>query len=128
LQLVITECLLEQFPNEPEGHLAKRRAALVCGTMLATIARQIKLGDYIDMSFSEISHQGRDNETNLEDCLEAVIGALYQDGGIDVVRYFVKHYWLQHIYTMKHPPKDAKSTLQEWVQSQAKPLPLYQLI
>lgn len=128
LQLVITEYLLSAYPKEPEGHLAKRRAALVCGKMLAEIARFIGLGPYIIMSESEEAHAGRDNDTNLEDCLEAILGALYLDSGLEAVRHLVRHYWARYSDTMITPPKDAKSMLQEWVQSQAKPLPAYSLV
>ncbi|MCD6035674.1 MAG: rnc [Rickettsiales bacterium] len=125
LGLLMAEFLLEHFPEENEGALAKRHAALVCGEMLASIAREIGIADYIVMAAGEEATGGRGNATNLENVLEALIGALYLDGGLEAAKRFVFRYWNARAIEMKEPPKDPKTALQEWAQGRGKPLPIY---
>lgn len=127
LSLVITEILMQRFIEEPEGDLAKRRAALVCREALSGVARELQLGNYLVMTEGEAASGGRENAANLEDSLEAVIGALYLDGGLSAVRPFIDTYWLPLLEAMPIPPKDPKTALQEWAQARGKPVPSYEV-
>jgi ribonuclease-3 len=89
LQLVLTEALFRQFPAEREGLLSKRRAALAKGSFLARLAQEIGLGPVLRMGASEESSGGRHRAAALEDALEALIGALYLDAGLEETRQVV---------------------------------------
>jgi ribonuclease III len=125
LGLVVAEILYLAFPQEPEGDLAKRHVALVRSEALARVAQTIRLGDYLSLSNGEDSAGGRDNPALLADACEAVIGALYMDGGFDCARTFVQRYWTPLLTELTQPPKDAKTRLQEWAQSKNLGLPAY---
>lgn len=119
LGLVIADTLLERYPNEAEGALAKRHAMLVSRETLSQIAREIDLGSNL------ISANDEKNQSVLADALEAVIAALYRDGGLDCAASFVKRHWHLAMSSASTPPQDAKSSLQEWAMSKALPLPNY---
>lgn len=125
LGLVITRMLYDLYPNEPEGELARRLAALVRGEMLTTIARDLTLGDALQLSASEAAAGGRQAPSNLEDALEALIGAVYLDGGLAAAESLITTYWQPHATNITSPPKDAKTALQEWAQARALPTPVY---
>ena len=128
LGLVIAEMLFKMFPLEREGPLAKRHAGLVKGETVAKIAFSLNIGDYIIMTDGEEAMGGRKNANNVENSLEAIIGAIYLDGGIDPAKEFIHRYWRDEAKRMKEPPKDPKTALQEWVQSRKIPIPSYCLI
>lgn len=128
LSLVITERLLTLHPQESEGDVVKRRAALVNGTTLAEVASEIGLGKHLILGDSEQQGGGRENARNLENAIEAVIGAVYKDGGLEAARNVVLQFFAQRIDDMKAPPKDPKTALQEWAQGLGKPLPEYKLV
>lgn len=128
LGLVISEMLFEIFPDENEGALAKRRAAVVCGESLSKVAETINIGQKIRMSGGEEANGGRNNVTNLENALEALIGAIYLDGGLGEAEKFVKTHFGELVKTMAEPPKDPKTTLQEWAQAKGLPVPIYETI
>ena len=128
LSLVITERLLALHADEAEGDIVKRRAALVNGTALAEVAKEIGLGEQLILGESELQGGGRENMRNLENAMEAVIGAVYEDGGLAAARDVVLQLFETRITGMKTPPKDPKTTLQEWAQGLGKPLPEYKLI
>src|SRR5690606_27618441 len=86
LARVIAQTLFEVFIDESEGGLAKRHSALVQGRTLAVIAAMNKLGDHINMAASERDAGGGDNENILSDVLEALLGAVFLDGGLDAAR------------------------------------------
>ena len=86
LGIVVTETLYLQFPEWPEGQLAKLRAAVVNATALADVARGLDLGEYVYLGRGEETTGGRDKSSILADTLEAVIGAVFLDSGIDVAR------------------------------------------
>lgn len=128
LGLVIADFLIQQYPNEPEGDLAKRRAALVCHEALAEVGRTMRIGEYLKMTEGEESIGGRENPANLENAMEAVIGALYMDGGLMAVKKVVYEYWMPLLNTMKTPPKDPKTALQEWSQAAKLGIPEYHVL
>lgn len=128
LGLVVAEMLFKKFPNEPEGDLAKRLAALVQGSFLATIAQKIDLGKFIIFSDSEKRAGGQQNENILADVFESVIGALYLDGGFQKCHKLIDRLWVDGFYEMKAPPQHPKTRLQEWAQAQGLPLPVYEII
>lgn len=125
LGLVVAEMLYQKFPGDNEGALARRHTALVRRETLAQVAVGIDLGDHIRLSRGEEEAGGRHNSSLLADCCEAVIGALYLDGGLAAAALFIRHYWHPLLSGGENPPKDAKSTLQEWVQARGLPLPVY---
>ncbi len=127
LGLVVAELLYSLFPNEQEGELARRHAALVRGETLAVIATDIGLGDALMMSNGEAATGGRSNASNLEDALESLIGAMYLDGGLDAAKAFILPRWTALAQQTLTPPKDAKTTLQEWAQARGLPIPVYTL-
>ncbi|MFW0776881.1 MAG: ribonuclease III [Rickettsiales bacterium] len=128
LGLVIAKMLYAMFPDEEEGDLARRQSALVRGETLATIAQSLSLGDYIKLTDSEAAAGGRDNATNLEDAMEALIGAIYLDGGEVAAETFITARWTEIAKNTVAPPKDAKTALQEWAQGRKLPVPSYNLL
>lgn len=127
LGLAVARMLFQQFPGENEGELARRHAALVCGGTIVDVAREIGLGQHLRMAASETANGGRDNPTNLEDACEALIGALYLDGGLPAAEAFIEAHWLPRLHATAAPPKDAKTALQEWAQGRGLPLPAYRV-
>lgn len=128
LGLMIAELLYQLYPDADEGDLSKRLVALVNGQQLASIARQLDLGPLLHMSRSEEEQGGRDTTSNLEDACEAMLGAIYLDGGLDAVRPVIAKFWGPQAETLKAAPKDAKTALQEWAQARALPLPEYTVV
>ena len=125
LGLIIAERLYRDFPEEREGALAKRFAMLVRREALAEVAGKIGLGPYITISKSEEEVGGRENPAILADCCEALIGALFLDGGLDPARRFVEARWQALIEADRRPPEEAKTALQEWAQARGLALPVY---
>ncbi|MEZ5936306.1 MAG: ribonuclease III [Alphaproteobacteria bacterium] len=128
LGLIVAHLLIARFPNEEEGPLSRRHAALVRRETLADIARSFGLGDLLTFARSEEAGNGRDNPSILADALEALIGALYLDGGLEPAERFIRGRWDAHVRRMGQPPRDAKTALQEWAQSRGLSLPAYTLI
>lgn len=126
--LVIADIIWTIFPDESEGDLAKRHAALVQGKMLAKLARLIRLGDAMQLSDAERAAGGSENDNILADGLEGVIGALYIDGGLEPAKRVITRLWGNSIQIMKAPPQDPKTALQEWAQARGLPLPSYELV
>jgi ribonuclease-3 len=126
LGLVIAEALLVAFPAENEGALAARLAALVSAPALARVAESFGLAQFIKVA----PGQRADDRTTavLADACEAVIGALYLDGGLVVAGRFIRERWASMISEDVSPPKDAKTALQEWAQGRGLPLPAYRTI
>lgn len=128
LGMVVARIIYDLFPGEQEGELARRQAALVRGETLTQAARDIGLGDALKVATSEVQSGGRDNPSNLEDAFEALIGAIYLDGGIAAVESFIAPRWSKLAKSAASAPKDAKTALQEWAQGKGLPLPVYTLI
>ena len=128
LGMVVSHLLYETYPDENEGDLARRLSALVNGETLARVSKSLGLGPFITMSNGEQSAGGRDNPAILEDVLEALIGAMYLDGGMKPSEQFILTYWRDLTLSVVSPPKDAKTGLQEWAQAHALGLPVYTLL
>ena len=128
LSLVISEILFNKYPDENEGDLAKRRSSLVSGEIISEIAHKIGLGDKILMTEAEEKLGGRDNHNNLENVLEAVIGSIYLDSGLNNIKNIIKSLWQDYIDNMIEVPIDPKSKLQEILQKHGKKLPKYELL
>lgn len=128
LGLMVAELLYELFPEGDEGDLSRRLVSLVNGEQLAAIGAELKLGELLHMSESEEDQGGRTNASNLEDACEAVLGALYLDGGLKAVKKLITQYWKPLALELKEPPKDPKTALQEWVQARSLPLPSYTVL
>ncbi|CCQ73575.1 ribonuclease III [Magnetospira sp. QH-2] len=125
LGLGVAELLYQRFPDEEEGPLARRFAAVVSQPALADVARLLNLGRHLNLARSEEDGGGRDNPALLSDACEALIAALYLDGGMEVALTFVRRLWAPLIDADLSPPKDAKTALQEWAQGRGKSLPQY---
>ena len=126
LGLVVAERLYLMFPTEDEGAMAKRFAALVQRETVAEVGRDLGLGAFMRLSKAEESAGGRDNTAIIADCCEALIGALFIDGGLDAARGFVLTHWTPLIEADVRPPEEAKTALQEWAQGHGLPLPAYE--
>ena len=125
LGLVIAHALLEKFPKEREGDIAKRHARLVSREALVHVAQAIRLGDHIKLSKGEAEAGSRGSEAVLADVAEAVIAALYLDGGLEIARRFIGVQWQKLMDVDTAPPRDAKTRLQEWAQARGLGLPSY---
>jgi len=125
LGLAVAAILLERFPEEPEGSLAKRFAVLVQRDTLAEVAAELNLADHIVMAPSEAEGGGRENSATLADACEAVIGALFLDAGYEAAAALVRRFWLRRVEEERRPPRDPKTALQEWAQARGLPLPGY---
>ena len=129
LDFAIAEYVFTQYPDEKEGDLSKRHIALVCGEMIATIAKEHGLGDKVIMSYGEDNTGGRENNSNLEDVLEAIFAAIYLDSkDINIVKKIILELWKKHFADFKEPPQDPKSKLQEIMQKHNLSLPQYNII
>lgn len=128
LNLVIAHALFDQFPAEPEGSLAKRHAALVQGKMLTLVARDMHLGEYMILSDGERLSGGADNDNILSDAMEAILAAIYLDGGLEAVRGVIARLWDKHLLSAASETLDPKTELQEWVQGRGLPLPSYEIV
>jgi ribonuclease-3 len=125
LGLAIAEALLQIYPEEAEGTLAPRLNALVQRDTLAEVASGIGLGDALRLGRSESLGGGRRKKAILADAMEAVIAALYLDGGPEVARRFVLDLWRERIEAPDTAPVDAKSLLQQWAQGRGQTPPDY---
>ena len=125
LGLAIADMLVDTFPAEAEGDLARRYTALVRAETLTRVAEQVGLGSYLRLPVGGAGALVRDSAGILADAMEAVIAALYLDGGLDVAVRFVEAQWRPLLAAMPEPPEDAKTALQEWAQGHGLPLPRY---
>ena len=117
LELCASHYLFDAFPHTPEGELSRYRAALVCEASLAAAARKLKLGEYLCLGKGEEKSGGRERDSILSDAYEAVLGAIYLDGGLKAARGFLKEQLLfQSESIPAQAPIDAKTRLQEFLQ------------
>jgi ribonuclease-3 len=128
LGLLIAEWLAERFPAEQEGQLGPRHAQLVSREVLAAVGQEIGYSRALSLGLSE--HQaGVGKLANVvADALEAAIGAVYIDGGLEAARRFVRGAWVGSMESQKLPPKDAKTALQEVLLARGLKLPVYEMV
>jgi ribonuclease III len=125
LGLVIAEALLRADPEAAEGTLAPRLNALVRKETCAEVAREVDLGAALRMGRSEMLSGGRRKQALLGDALEAVIAAVYFDGGLDAARALVLRLWAGRLAQARGVERDAKTLLQEWAQARGMAPPDY---
>ena len=128
LGLVVAEALLEADPQADEGRIAPRFNALVRRETCAEVARGIDLGAGLKLGRSEMIGGGRKKEALLADAMEAVIAAVYLDGGLAAARAVILGLWRDRIAQAPEDARDAKSALQEWAQARGLTPPDYLLI
>ena len=131
VNFVIAEMLYAKFPHAKEGQLSRLRACLVRGITLAEIARELTLGDFLFLGVGEMKSGGHRRDSILADVLEAIIGALFLDGGTGCCRERISHWFSSRIASSSitdQRNKDPKTRLQEWLQGQQLPLPEYKLV
>lgn len=129
LELVVSSALFDKFTSKNEGFLTSLRANIVNTTNLSRVANSLSIGEALKLSRGEEEGGGRKNKSLLADTLEAVIGALYLDKGIGACKKFIDIHLLADLdEIVKKPLKDAKSTLQELVQTQGKKAPVYKVL
>ena len=128
LGLVMAEALLEIDQTAPEGTLAPRFNALVRKETCAEVARQIELGGVLKIGRSEMLSGGRRKDALLGDGMEAVIAAIYKDGGFEIAKTIIVKLWGDRIKNVKVDARDAKTMLQEWAQARGQNPPNYEVI
>ncbi|MFH1650835.1 MAG: ribonuclease III [Chloroflexota bacterium] len=130
LGLIIAEKVYREFPGLTEGQMTRRRAALVRRDALVRVAGKIGLGDYLYLGKGEEGGGGRLKEANLAGAMEAVIAAVYLDGGLDTTREFIGRFWKDEFArtAVRGVEVDAKTRLQEVMQSRQQLTPHYRLL
>lgn len=130
LNLVVGHMLMNRFPEWKEGELSRMRASMVNETQLATIARMLDLGAHIKLGRGEEQTNGREKSSILANTFEAVVAAVYLDGGFDAVQKFIATHFVDRFETIQSPAAgyDYKSQLQEYVQAHQGVIPQYHVI
>ncbi|MDP3562550.1 MAG: ribonuclease III [Legionellaceae bacterium] len=129
LSMVIAKTLFEKFPNQSEGQLSRLRAYLVKGEMLAQIAQELELGDYLFLGQGELKSGGFRRASTLADALEALFAAIFLDDGFEACQRVILDLYQTRLNdgSLNDTLKDAKTQLQEYLQSKKKALPQYVL-
>jgi ribonuclease-3 len=128
LGLIIARLLYDQFPQEKEGALALRFSNLVRRETLIKVAQRLGLEQHLILARGERMRGEGGNPSVLADSCEALIAALYLDGGLEKTQRFIETYWAEELKSSDVSQKDAKSLLQEWAQAQGLPAPYYKVI
>ena len=131
LNLIVAQQLYARWPKADEGAMTRARAELVRESTLAALARELQVGGALTLGPGEMKSGGHRRDSILADALEAIIAALYLDGGFDTCRDVVLT-WFEPMLAALPPlhqvGKDAKTRLQEWLQARQQPLPVYDLL
>jgi ribonuclease-3 len=125
LGLVISDMLFRAFPKADEGELSRRLADLVRREACADVARAIDLGTALRLGASEANAGGRTRTAILADVCEALVGAVYLDGGYEAAEKLVERLWGERMRAPVRPLRDPKTILQEWAQARGLPTPTY---
>ena len=130
LDLVISELLYQSYSEQTEGSLSRMRSSLVKGNTLAELAKELDVGDYLILGKGENASGGRERLSLLSDALEAMIGAIFLDGGYVAVKNVIIKIFDSRIQALdpKSEHKDHKSILQEKLQGEKQGLPVYSLV
>lgn len=127
LELVSSDFLFRRFPDKSEGALTKIRASMVCEPSLAFCAKDLEIGKFLLLGKGEESTGGRERDSITSDAMEAIIGAIYLDGGLEEAREFINRFVLSDLED-KQLFFDSKTTLQEFIQGELKKEFHYELI
>ncbi len=129
VNFIIADELYRRLPQAKEGELSRLRSNLVKGEMLAELAREFDLGQYLHLGPGELKSGGFRRESILADAIEAIIGAIYLDGGISACQQCVVQWYTARLQqeALQLYIKDAKTKLQEYLQSKGLSLPIYQV-
>ncbi|OGT98252.1 MAG: ribonuclease III [Gammaproteobacteria bacterium RIFOXYB2_FULL_38_6] len=130
LSFIMAEELFKRYPRAKEGELSRRRAFLVNADSLFVLANKLGLSSYLRLGSGELKSGGQERHSILADAMEAIIGAVFLDGGIEICHQCVIQWYgddFEKLFEDK-PMKDSKSRLQEWLQAQHYSLPIYSLI
>lgn len=130
LGVTVTDFLYHQFPQAREGDLSRMRSHIVRAESLAQVAKNLELGPELSLGPGEMKSGGQRRDSILGDTVEALIGAVYLDSGIDKARRCIGIWFAELLDAASdvQPIKDAKTTLQEWLQQRSKPVPEYELV
>jgi ribonuclease-3 len=127
LGLAIAQWVYELFPEEPEGKLSRRLNALVARETCAEVARELGIGGQVRLGKQARDDGASDSDNVLGDVVEALLGALYLDAGLDAAVRFVRASWGERVDAKDKAPKHPKSALQEWAAANEKKPPIYSL-
>ena len=130
VNMIVAEALFQRWPRADEGELTRARAALVREASLAGLARELELGDRLELGPGELKSGGFRRDSILADAFEAIVAAIYLDAGFEACRARVLA-WFETLLTdlpRGGPEKDPKTRLQEWLQARQFPLPEYRLV
>ncbi|HEX8241018.1 MAG TPA: ribonuclease III [Allosphingosinicella sp.] len=127
LGLAVATWLYELFPDEPEGQLSKRLNALVAREVCAEVARELGVGPRVRLGKQAREDGASDSDNVIGDVVEALIGAVYLDSGIEAAEAFVRRAWGDRVSTRDKAPQHPKSALQEWAAAQERKPPAYRL-
>ncbi|WOG25562.1 ribonuclease III [Endozoicomonas sp. 8E] len=131
VNFVIAEALFERFPDAREGQLSRLRARMVRGATLAEIGREFQLGDSLRLGSGELKSGGYRRESILADAVEAIIGAIYLDAGMETCRERIRSWFTDRLAGLSvsdQQNKDPKTRLQEFLQARQNPLPKYRVL
>lgn len=128
LGLVMAEWLYEQFPGEPEGALSQRYNALVTGPACAAVARELGVPARLRLGKQARDDGASGSDNVLGDVMEALLGALYRDAGLDAARAAIRRLWHHRIHADVTVPQHPKSALQEWAAAHQRKPPVYEVI
>lgn len=130
VNFMIADILFHQFTMLPEGDMSRVRAHLVKGDTLAVIGKEYALSDYLVLGPGELKSGGFRRNSIIADAVEAIIAAVYEDGGLDACRALVERFYAKRLAELdpKNIGKDPKTRLQEYLQSRQEPLPEYSII
>lgn len=128
LGLAVSNMLCATFPRAEEGELSRRLAELVRKESCTEVARGWEVGPYLRLGEGEIASGARENHAILADVCEAIVGAVFIDGGFDAARKLVESAFSARMHAPRRPLRDAKTALQEWAQGRGLAAPTYEII
>lgn len=130
LGMVVAQALYKRFPSVPEGKLTRMRSTLVKGDTLAELGREADVGELLRLGPGELKSGGHRRSSIIADAMEAILGAIYLEGGLDIATDVILRLWQTRIDKLdpNEHPKDAKTRLQEFLQSRKLPLPVYEVV
>ena len=128
LGLVMAEWLSELFPNEQEGALSHRFTTLVSRAYCADVARELGIADHLRLGKQARDDGASDSDNVTGDAVEALIGALYLEGGVDAAKRFIRQSWARFIDAQATAPRHPKSLLHEWAEGHGRKPPTYTVI